>query len=707
MDGLCHNSIEFWESDNEELGTKKNTVDRARVALTLFLFGAAMLCGSHALAQAAGATAESATVPDHAGSYYHFMLARRYEELAGIYNRPEYVQRSVSEFKKAIADDPDSLFLHSQLGDLYWRAGQDSDAITEAQLVLKKNPNDLDAHRLLGHVYVQELGRTSLQASVAGNLQRAVHEYETIVQLDPSDTHSEILLGRLYELNRQPKQAAQMFQKVLAANPNSAEALMYLGNQYLRDQQYSQATQVLERIPDDRKSAQTYVDLGAAYSQMQKFDKAAQNFKAALQMDPVNEDVRRQYADALMRSGKTGPARVELETVLKSNPKDGRALLRLAQLDQAEGHYNQAAQELDQAQKLMPGDLEVAYTDAQLQDALGHEDAAIKTLKQLLAQTASPSGTYSGDEANDRGAFLERLGLIYRSQSSYNEAVSTFRQMAALGGDQASRGDYLIVETLQLQGQFAKAAAEAQIALQKFPKNQSLNLIYASVLGDQGHVDQAVARVRDFMKANGDSVEAQLQIVEVYSQAKRYREAENIAQDLLQQNLKPSQREYTQFLLGSVYERQKKYGQAEGQFKAVLATDPLNAAAYNYLGYMLADRGVQLQQSVDDIKKALQLDPNNGAYLDSLGWAYYKMSRYDQAREPLEKAAHLLANDPTVLMHLGHLYVKLGQKTLAVQTWKQALEHYPSAADTDFDSTQAAKLKKSLNQVEHQLSKTQ
>jgi tetratricopeptide (TPR) repeat protein len=683
----------------------KKTVDRARVALTLFLFSAATLCGSQAGTQAAGASAKPATVPDRAGSYYHFMLARRYEELAGIYNRPEYVQRAVSEFKAAIADDPHSLFLHCQLGDLYWRAGQDSDAIAEAQLVLKQNPNDLDAHRLLGHVYVQELGRTSLQASVSGNLQKAIHEYETIERLDPSDTHSEVLLGRLYQLSNQPKQATEVFKKILAANPNSAEALTYLGKQYISEGHYNQAVQVLERIPDDHKTPVTFVMLGTAYLQLQQFDKAAQNFKSALDMDPVNVDVRRQYAEALIRSGKSGPARSELETVLKSDPKDGRTLLRLAQLDQAEGHYNQAVGELDQAQKLMPGDLEVAYTDAQLQDALGHEDAAIKILKQLLVQTASSNGTYNADAATDRGAFLERLGLIYRSQAKYDDAVSTFQQMIRLGQDQATRGEYLIVETLQLQGQLGKAAVEAQRAVQKYPKNQSLNLEYASVLGAQGQVDQAVAKVRDFMKENGDSVQAELAIVEVYSQAKRYRDAQNIAQGLLRQNLKPSQREYAQFLLGSVYERQKKYGQAEEQFKAVLASDPLNAEAYNYLGYMLADRGVQLQQSVDDIKKALQLDPNNGAYLDSLGWAYYKMSRYNQARQPLEKAAHLLANDPTVLMHLGHLYLKLGQKVLAVQTWKQALQHYPSSADTDFDSAQAAKLQKRLNQVERQLTK--
>lgn len=683
----------------------KRTVKKAGVAVALFLCCVVTVCGAQGTP--AGGGSSPAASPDRAGSYYHFMLARRYEELAGIYNRPEYVRRAVSEFKQAIADDPQSLFLHTQLGDLYWRTGQFGEAEGEARLVLKANPKDLDAHRLLGHIYVQELGQTSLQAAVPANLQKAIREYQTIAQLDPSDTHSEILLGRLYQLNHQPQQATQIFKKVLGTDPNSAEALTYLGRLDINQEHYHQAVDVLEKVPQDRRSAETLAMLGLAYSQLNQYDKAAENFKAALEVNPDNLEVQRQYADALMRSGKTGPARNELQTILKSDPTDGHTVLRLAQIDQAEGHFQKATQELAQAQKLMPGDIEVQYTQAQLQDTLGHNDAAIKILKQLLTETASSSGKYSADQATDRGAFLERLGRVYRSEQNYNEAISTFRQMAALGGDQEQRGDSLVVETLKLEGNLPQAATEAQRALQKYPKNQALNLQYALVLGAQGHVDDAVTKLRNFMKENGGNVRAQLEIAQVYSEARRYRDAENAARSVLQESVKPSDKEYAQFLLGSVYERQKKYGEAEQQFKAVLATDPLNAEAYNYLGYMLADRGVQLEQSVNDIKKALQLDPNNGAYLDSLGWAYYKMNRYDLAREPLQKAAQLMANDPTVLMHLGHLYVKLGQKSLAVQTWKQALKHYPSAEDSDFDSNQAAKLQKRLHQVERQLSKSQ
>lgn len=679
------------------------TVGKAGAGAALFLFSAGILLG---LPQSAPVGAKPSSVaPDHAGSYYHFMLARRYEELAGINNSQQDVDRAIAEFKQAIADDPSSLFLHAQLGDLYWHAGRPNDAVAEAQFVLKANPNDLDAHRLLGQIYVQELGQTSLQASVKGNLEKAIREYETISRLDPSDTHSEVLLGRLYQLNHQPDQATQIFKKILDSNPNSAEALTYLGRLYVNQEHYKQAIQVLEKVPEDRRGAPTFAMLGIAYSQSGQFGKAAQNFKSALNLDPVNLNIQRQYADALMRSDKTDAARSELQKILKSDPKDGRSLLRLAQIDQTEGHFKEATAELDQASKLMPGDPEIAYTQAQLEDTLGHEDAAVKILKQLLAETASSSGKYTADQATDRGAFLERLGLIYRSQQNYKEAISTFQQMAALGGSQAARGESLIVETLQLEGQLQNAANEAHRALQKYPNDRPLNVLYASVLGAQGHVDEAVGRLRSYIKTDGENVQAELAIVQIYSQAKRYRDAQRVVEGVLQSDLKASDKEYAQFLLGSVYERQKKYGEAEQQFKAVLAVDPMNAAAYNYLGYMLADRGIQLEQSVDDIKKALQIQPNNGAYLDSLGWAYYKMNRYDLARAPLEKAARLMPNDPTVLMHLGDLYLKLGQKQMAVQTWKQALKNYPSSVDTDFDSTQANKLQKRLHQVERQIGK--
>ena len=150
---------------------------------------------------------------------------------------------------------------------------------------------------------------------------------------------------------------------------------------------------------------------------------------------------------------------------------------------------------------------------------------------------------------------------------------------------------------------------------------------------------------------------------------------------------------------GSIFERQKKYDQAEQTFKKVLNVDPLNSSASNYLGYMLADRGVRLEESVKYIQKALELEPNNGAYLDSLGWAYFKMSRYDLAETPLEKAAHKIQNDPTIHEHLGNLYLRMGKTALAQEQWQRALKEWPDAVSSDFDAEQAKQLQKQLDDL--------
>ena len=144
-------------------------------------------------------------------------------------------------------------------------------------------------------------------------------------------------------------------------------------------------------------------------------------------------------------------------------------------------------------------------------------------------------------------------------------------------------------------------------------------------------------------------------------QAKRFDAAEQAIQKALDLSPNPEDQEYALFVQGSIFERQKKYDQAEQTFKKVLSVDPLNSSASNYLGYMLADRGVRLEESVKYIQKALELEPNNGAYLDSLGWAYFKMGRYDLAEPPLEKAASKIQNDPTIHEHLGNLYLRMGK----------------------------------------------
>ena len=127
------------------------------------------------------------------------------------------------------------------------------------------------------------------------------------------------------------------------------------------------------------------------------------------------------------------------------------------------------------------------------------------------------------------------------------------------------------------------------------------------------------------------------------------------------------------FELGAVFDKQKKFAEAEAAFQQVLTRDPENAAALNYLGYMLAERGERLDESVSYLKKALQIEPENGSYLDSLGWAYFKADKLDLAEENLRRAADQLKTNSVIQDHYGEVLFKLGRYDEAIAAWTRAL----------------------------------
>ncbi len=674
----------------------------------LLLFGATALAGAQEPAPTTPAkTAETqpAPTPDHARAYYHFMLGRRFRELAGIWNRGDLADRAVSEYKQALEADPESLFLRIELAELYWRVRRVGEAVREAEAVLKVNPDYEDAHRLLARIYWNNLGEAQGEKLARESLRKAIEHLEALTHINPSDAESWVVLGRLYKLNNQGAKAEEAFKKVLTSDPNSRNALSNLVQLYLDQGEYDQAIEAIKRIPEGETDAALLGMLGFAYSQSRDFASAVATYEKALAQDADNQEIRRAYAEALKDSGKTAAARKELEKIIKADPEDGSTYLRLALLDRQEGRFDQARHELERAKSLMPDNVEVRYQQAQLEETLGNLDKAAQLLQALAKQAEKPEGQYKLAEANNRAIFLERLGQVYRSQEKFDQAIEAFKQVVTLGRNQAPRGEALIIETLRLSRQPQEAAKRAEEAVRRYPEDRGLRRLRAMLLGEQGQPDEAAKELQAMLNGSVNDIEVYLTIAQIYSQIKRFADAEAAIRKALALSPKPEDQEYALFLLGSIFERLKKFDQAEEQFKKVLTFNPLNAAASNYLGYMLADRGVRLDESVRFIKKALELEPNNGAYLDSLGWAYFKMSRFDLAEPPLEKAARLVSKDPTIHEHLGHLYLQIGKKALAQEEWERALREWPDAVSSDFDADQASKLRRQLDELKIRLAR--
>jgi tetratricopeptide (TPR) repeat protein len=131
------------------------------------------------------------------------------------------------------------------------------------------------------------------------------------------------------------------------------------------------------------------------------------------------------------------------------------------------------------------------------------------------------------------------------------------------------------------------------------------------------------------------------------------------------------------FNLGSSYERLGQFEEAEQEFEWIIDKEPENALALNYLGYMYAEKGIKLEKAMKLIERALLIDPDNGAYLDSYAWVLYKMERYEEALVQMNKAVQNDSDDPAIYDHQGDIYLALNQEDLARKSWTKALELKP------------------------------
>jgi tetratricopeptide (TPR) repeat protein len=660
-------------------------------------------------AKPASPSAPATPGPARANSYYHATLAEVYEEQAVATGRPEFMRHAVEEYKTALSADPNSPQLNDELADLYFRTGQVREAEATARGLLKTSPDDIDAHRLLGRIYLRSLSEAQnavSSASPTGNtLDQAIAEFQKIVSLDSKSVEDRMVLGQLYTVKHQNEKAEEQFKAAQDIDPDSEEVVLNLSRLYAENSDLAHAAKVIVAVPEQERTPKMEFALGAVYDQMKRPKDAIAAYKSAADMDPEDSRTLNALAQALLNDNQLDDALKTYKQLAGADPEDAGTLVHIAEILRRQGKYEEALTMVKKAVKKDPDSLEAGYNEGLLLDVLGRYEESAQVYEHMVDLTSHANGAYTADEKNNRAIFLERLGSVYHEENKVDEAIATYQKMIDLGGENALRGYQNQVDVYRDAKMFEKAIGVSRKAADADPKNRDLKLMLAGELVDQGKDDEGISMAKGMLSNSADDREVWIALGQIYTRLHRWKDAEEALNKATGLTSKKEDNLYLLFLKGSLAERQKRFEPAEQYFRQALEVDPNNAMVLNYLGYMLADKGSRVTEALKMIRKAVELEPMNGAYLDSLGWAYFKLGQYELAETNLRQAVERDQTDPTVHDHLGDLYEKTGRIRLAAAQWEMSLAEFSKSAPPDIEPAEVAKVQKKLDTARVRLAK--
>jgi len=612
--------------------------------------------------------ATTAAAPDQvAEAYAQFLLGHRLED-------KDDEDGAIAAYKRARELDPGAAEIPAELASLYLRLNNAQEAMSMAEQALKIAPANREANRVLGMVYAalseaaQDNAPRGRGASRADdNAAKAVGHLELAIDRagGEADPNVRATLARLYVRNGAYEKAIPILTDLVNREPNWQDGPTMLAEAYAGAGRVKDAIVWLEqRTTDDPRLLPALADF---YERERRWSDAASAYSRALQRAPRSTDLKTRYAAALLNAGgrdNLGKAREALTELTSSNSPNARALYLLSQAYRRLGDFKQAEAS---ARRVIAQNNKSPWGYYALAETLEVRHQYQAVVDELAPVVASFRG--KSDASFDVGILLPHLGFAYQELGQHDKAIAAFEDARKLAPNDPATAGYLIEANIAAK-KYGAAVDAAKAALAQNPNDLRLTRLQAQALRHNGKADQGIALLEEAVRRHADEPLAYVSLAQAYSEADRGAQAVKVLQDA---QAKFPTDDTIAFELGTVFDKQKKFADAESAFRQVLARDPENATALNYLGYMLAERGERLDESVTYLKKALQIEPENGSFLDSLGWAYFRSDKLDLAEDNLRRAADQLRTNSVIQDHYGDVLFKLGRYDEAIAAFTRAL----------------------------------
>jgi tetratricopeptide (TPR) repeat protein len=496
-----------------------------------------------------------------------------------------------------------------------------------------------------------------------GEMERALDAYRKVLNVDPGQSELASRVASLLIQQDDFPQAIDVLKDAIKANPNNAEPyqqLAFIYTRYLKrtDQAIDYANRAIALKPGDAEGYQRLVEIELAAGQERKALEALDRALKVHSSDPSFWTRLGKLYVAILFKSDSQPKPEELKKtneVFKKaaeNSGDDPGILK----DVAD--YYAASQQLKEAIPLYLRVLELQPDDANAREKLAtgfvltnKRDKAVEMLEQIIKEHPEKYQPYDllAQVLDEEARSLQRANRIEEAKAKFTKVAANYEQSLLINPNHA--GTYvrlaeLLLGTLKDADRAVKLLGEAR---RRFPGAPEIVYYLAIAQREGKQSQQAVATFEEALH------EAQLEEDDDFVNAKFY------------------------FNYGMAAEQAGLYDKAADLLRKSIALDPENSAeAFNYLGYMWADHNMNLDEAETMIRRALQSEPNNASYLDSLGWVEFRKGQFDRALDNLLRAAKTAEReDPVVFEHIGDTYLKLNRTREALEAWQKALSLDP------------------------------
>ena len=500
-----------------------------------------------------------------------------------------------------------------------------------------------------------------------------------------------------FEENGEMDRALESYRKVLNVDPGQSDLASRVAVLLIRQEDFPQAIDVLkDALKANPNDAEPYRQLAFIYAKyLKKMDQAVDYANRAIALNPRDIETYQRLVEIELAAGEEKKALEVLDRAAKVRSDDANFWVRLGKLYAVILYKTDSPlkpDELKRVNEVFKKAAEHANDDPAVLKDVADYYASSQQLKEAIALylrvlELQPDDANAREKlatgfilTNQRGKAVEMLEQIIKQHPEKYQPYDLLAQVLDEEGRSLQRANRLD----EAKAQFAKVAANYEQSLLINPNHAGTYLRLAELLlGPLKDPERAVKFLTEARRRFAGAPEIAYYLAIAQREAKQIQQAVATFEEALHEAELDQDDEIVNakfyFNYGATAEQAGLYEKAADLLRKSIALDPANAAeAYNYLGYMWADHNMHLDEAEETIRRALEIEPNNGSYLDSLGWVEFRKGKFDQALADLLRAAkNIDREDPIVFEHIGDTYLKLNRVPEALESWQKALKLDP------------------------------